>query len=59
MGTAIEMYEAFHKGAIVLTVTPMTANWVIRLYSHTVLRSLEDLDAFLASGGLDELRENR
>jgi len=53
MGTAIEMYEAYQNGAVVLTVTPMAANWVVRLYSHAVFATLEELDVFLADGRLE------
>lgn len=53
MGTAIEMYEAYHNGAIVLTVTPMTANWVVTIYSHAVFATLEELETFLAAGKLE------
>lgn len=53
MGTAIEMYEAYHNGAVVLTVTPMAANWVVALYSHAVFATLEELDAYLAAGKLE------
>ncbi len=55
MGTAIEMWQAFRAGAPVVTISPMTANWVIK---HLSARVLPDLDAFrswLASGGLDKL----
>lgn len=55
MGTAIEMYEAYHNGAIVLTVTPMSANWVVKLYSHAVFATLDELDAFIAAGKLEAL----
>ena len=37
MGTAIEMHEAARSGAVVLTVTPMAANWVVRAYSDAIL----------------------
>ena len=55
MGTGLEMYLAHEAGAVVLTVTPMAANWVVRAYSDRILPDLDALDAFLASGELDEL----
>ncbi len=55
MGTAIEIYEAARNGAMVLTITPMVANWVVRCYSDRVLADVEALRAFLAEGGLDRL----
>ncbi|MCD4825338.1 MAG: hypothetical protein K8S55_12145 [Phycisphaerae bacterium] len=48
MGTAIEIYEAYRSGAIVLTITPMAANWVVRLYSHKIFDTVESFEAFLA-----------
>ena len=50
MGTAIEMYEAAANGAVVLTVTPMAANWVIRAYSDRIFPDNAALDAFMGSG---------
>ena len=59
MGTAVEMYEAANSGAIVLTITPMTANWVVRAYSDRIFPSVESLEAFLADGGLRSIRRER
>ncbi|HUS92866.1 MAG TPA: hypothetical protein VM695_13490 [Phycisphaerae bacterium] len=55
MGTAIEMHEAARAGAVVLSVTPMAANWVVRAYSDRIFTDLESFEAFLGSGGLGEL----
>jgi len=55
MGTAIEMVEAYHAGTVVLTITPMALNWVVRLYSHRIFATVAELEAFLASGQLDAL----
>ena len=55
MGTGVEMYLAHEAGAVVLAVTPMAANWVVRAYSDRILPDLDALEAFLASGGLDDL----
>lgn len=59
MGTAIEMYEAARAGAVVLAVTPMAANWVVRLYSDRILGDLSALEAFLAGGELAGLMRAR
>lgn len=59
MGTAIEMYEAAKSGTIVLTISPMAPNWVLRLYSDEIFPDIEEFDAFVASGGLDKLRAQR
>jgi len=55
MGTAIEMYEAHRSGAVVLTISPMSANWVVRLYSHRMFPGLESFEKFIASGELPAL----
>jgi len=49
MGTAIEMHEAHRAGALVLTVSPMTANWVIRAYSDRIFPDIASLEQFLVS----------
>jgi len=54
MGTAVEMHEAVRGGAVVLTVTPLAANWVIRAYSDEVFPDVNALERYLASGALDE-----
>ena len=55
MGTAIEMYEAYRAGAIVVTITPMSANWVVRAFSDRVLPDLSAFEALLVSGELEKL----
>ena len=55
MGTAIEIHEAARAGAVVLTITPMAANWVIRAYSDRIFEKVNDFEAFLAEGKLAEL----
>ncbi len=53
MGTAVEMWEAHRHGRAVITVSPMSHNWVIRFLSHAVYADLEALEADLASGALE------
>jgi hypothetical protein len=55
MGTAVEMLSAHRGGAVVVTVTPMAANWVVRAYSDVILPDLDALEAFLEGDALDEL----
>ena len=59
MGTAIEMYAAGGAGAVVLTIGPLKANWVIRAYSDRVFEDVDAFEAFLASGELESLLESR
>jgi nucleoside 2-deoxyribosyltransferase len=57
MGTAIEMWQAFRAGIPVVTVSPMTANWVIRHLSAVLLPDLDAFCAWVAGGGLDKLAD--
>lgn len=55
MGTAIEMHEACRNGAAVVTISPLSANWVVRAYSDRIVPDLAALEALAASGELAEL----
>ena len=59
MGTGIEMHEAHAHGAVVVTITTMTANWVVRAYSDRIVPSLAAFDELAASGELDTLLTER
>ena len=49
MGTAIEMWQAHTSGRIVLTVSPLGENWVIRFLSTRIFLDEEALETYLAS----------
>ncbi len=55
MGTAIEMYLASEAGAAVVTISPMSANWVLRAYSDEILPDLEAFEQYCQSGQLRKL----
>lgn len=59
MGTAIEIYEAALNNAIVLTISPMAPNWVLRVYSDRIFPDTAAFEAFIAAGGLNKLIEQR
>lgn len=59
MGTAIEMHEAARRGAAVVTISPLQANWIIRAYSDAVLPDIAAFEEFLASGRLAEILARR
>jgi len=59
MGTAIEMWEAFQRGRVVLAVSPLKENWVVKFLADAVLNSLEDLEIFITSGQLKVLSERK
>lgn len=54
MGTAIEMWTAYHNNAYIVAVTPMTHNWVVRITADEVLPDLDTLLAHIESGRLAE-----
>ncbi len=54
MGTAIEMWTAYHQGAYIVAVTPMAHNWVVRITADEIFPDLESLLAHIESGRLAE-----
>jgi hypothetical protein len=59
MGTGIEMHEAHAHNRVIVTITPMTANWVVRAYSDRIVPSLDAFDELAASGELTALLADR
>jgi len=49
MGTAIEIWEAYSHGKVVISISPLARNWVIRLCSHYVCDDLAAFEAALSS----------
>jgi hypothetical protein len=52
MGTALEMWRAWQADRVILTVSPLEHNWVINSLSTQVFRCLDELEQWLAAGGL-------
>jgi hypothetical protein len=50
MGTAIEMWEAFRHGQIVVTISPLALNWAVKFLSHLVYGDVATFEAELISG---------
>lgn len=42
MGTAVEMWEAYHAKVPIITISPMNTNWVIKLLSNKIYKKIED-----------------
>ncbi len=55
MGTAIEMWNAYHAGKVVLTISPMALNWVVKFLADRVFETVEGFEAFLTRGELKAL----
>ena len=60
MGTAIEMWEAYRHGAVVVTISPLNRNWAVKFLSHILYADLEEFSTALEDGSLpkriDEIR---
>ena len=54
MGTAIEMWEAYRNGKVVITISPMIHNWVVKYISDAVY---EDLGAFRTAAATGDLQK--
>jgi hypothetical protein len=52
MGTAIEMWEAWRNGRVVVAISPLAHNWTIRFCSHILYADVEAFEAEVASGEL-------
>lgn len=54
MGTAIEMWEAHTHGRVVVCISPLVHNWVVKFLSDVHYQDVQALEAALASGDLAE-----
>ncbi len=52
MGTAIEIWEAYHAGKIIIAISPMADNWVVRLLVKYRFNDIGSFEDWLKSGGL-------
>ena len=50
MGTAIEMWEAYRHGKVVISISPLTHNWAVKFLSHAMYPDMAAFRAALASG---------
>jgi molybdopterin converting factor small subunit len=54
MGTALEIWEAYHHGRPVFAISPLTHNWVIKLATR-IFPDIEQFCAFVATGEFERL----
>lgn len=59
MGTAVEMWQAHRGGRIVVTISPMAANWVVRFLSTVVVPDVAAFERLVRSGELARRLERR
>ncbi len=50
MGTAVEMWEAWKGDAIVVSISPMKSNWVVKFLSSRIYPDIEAFEAGLENG---------
>ena len=55
MGSAIEMWTAHENDVVIIAISPMRDNWVIRLLSHHICNDLSEFETLVRSGALTEL----
>lgn len=55
MGTALEMWEAYHQGRPVITISPLVHNWVVKGLSTRVLADLAEFRTFVESGEFERV----
>lgn len=55
MGTAVEMWEAYNCGKLVIAISPLKKNWTVKFLSHKVLADMEEFERFAESGELAEM----
>ena len=61
MGTAVEINQAWMAKKTVYTISPLSTNWVIRLYSTKVFPTLDDFKHFFRtqySAAIPRVQEN-
>lgn len=59
MGTAVEMWEAWKSGRVVISVTPMGLNWTVKFLSTRICETLEEFEEFVSGGELSALLRSR
>ena len=55
MGTALEMWEAWRAGVPVIAITPLAANWVVRVCATQRFDTLEDFATAVRAGLVAQL----
>ncbi len=59
LGTAIEMWEAHRHGVPILSISPMTTNWIIRLLPIRNFETAAAFESFIIAGGINEICDSK
>lgn len=55
MGTAIEIWEAWKNGAVILIITPLVSNWVVKFLNDAVYPDVSTFLKALEAGEIKKL----
>ncbi len=59
MGTAIEMNRAYERNIPIISISPMTTNWVIRLLAENNFETVEAFEKFINENDIRNLFNGR
>ena len=57
LGTAIEMWEAYQRNRVIVTISPMKTNWVVRIISDQICSDMNAFKDYVESGNLKRCLE--
>lgn len=55
LGTAIEMWEAYRNGVPIISISPMTTNWIVRFLTNKNFETIESFERFVIKNDLRKL----
>ncbi len=59
LGTGIEMWEAHQRERIIITISPMNTNWIIRILSDRIFPDIESFKRYVKSGDFKKLLDEK
>ncbi len=59
LGSSIEMWESYQQKIVIVTISPMVSNWVVRLFSDRICETMDCFESFVKSGELRRLLHDR
>ena len=59
LGSAIEMWEAYKNNRMIVTISVMAANWVVRILSDHICHDIRSFHDFVAHGKLKACLDNQ
>jgi hypothetical protein len=55
MGTAIEMWRAYEFRVPIISISPLTTNWTIRLLADRNFETIDDFQAFISNNDIRKI----